>query len=148
MEKKKKAFHIALIMFGVSLVLALMLNLLKLSVGVEYKKISAVVEDMEVVNSGTRKHKSTEYRAYVNYNGKSYRVQNLDNVKDWNRLKPNKTVDMYLCDGEIYASVNSIVGDTPMGRVAYLSIIASMIVFFVMIYYYDIYWKEKKGIRR
>lgn len=148
MEKKKKAFHIALIVFGVSVVLAIMLNLLKLSVGVEYKKVSAVVEDMEVINSGTRKHKSTEYRAYVNYNGKSYRVQNLNNVKDWNRLKPNKTVDMYLCDGYMYASVNSIKGDTPMGRVAYLSIIASMIVFFVMIFYYDAYWKEKKGLRR
>ncbi|MBE5934061.1 MAG: hypothetical protein E7263_11650 [Lachnospiraceae bacterium] len=146
MEKSKKAFHIALIVFGASVLLAILLDLLKLTVGVDYKKVSAQVESMEVINSGTRKHKSTEYKAYVNYNGKSYRVQNLNNVKDWNRLKPDKTVDMYLCDGEIYASVNSIVGDTPMGRVAFMSIIASMIVFFIMIFYYDAYWKEKKKI--
>lgn len=148
MEKKKKVFHIALIVFGVSVVIAILLNILKFNVRVEYKKVSAVVEDMEMINSGTRKHKRTEYRATVNYNGRSYRVQNLNNTKDWNRLKPNKTVDMYLSDGQMYASVNAIVGETPMGRVATISIVVSFALFMVVIFCYDAYWKEKKGIRR
>ena len=146
MEKKKRAFHIALIVFCISVVIAIILNTLKFSVGVEYKKVQAVVEDMEVINYGSirRKNQSTEYRVRVNYNGKSYRVQNLNNVNDWNMFKPNKTVDVYLSDGQIYASVKSIQRDTPLGRMAILSTVASMVLFFIMIGFYDVYWKEKK----
>lgn len=146
MEMKKKTFRISLIVFCVSVVIAIILNILKFSVGVEYKKVQAVVEDMEVINSGSirRKNQSTEYRVRVNYNGKSYRVQNLNNVNDWNKFKPNKTVDVYLSDGQIYASVKSIQRDTPIGRTTTISFVVSLILFFVMIGFYDAYWKEKK----
>lgn len=146
MEMKKKTFRISLIVFCVSVVIAIILNILKFSVGVEYKKVHAVVEDMEVINSGSirRKNQSTEYLVRVNYNGKSYRVQNLNNVNDWNKFKPNKTVDVYLSYGQIYASVKSIQRDTPIGRTATISFVVSLILFFVMIGFYDAYWKEKK----
>lgn len=144
MEKKRKAFRISLIVFCVSVVLAIMLNILKFNVGVEYKKVSAVVEDMERIETGTRKNKTTEFRVVVNYNGRSYRVQNLNNVNDWNKFKPNKTVEVYLSEGQIYASINSMQGDTLIGRMSYISIIASMVLFWVMMVHYDAYWKEKK----
>lgn len=147
MNKKKKTFKLALLLFLVSLIVAVVLNVLKFSVGVEYKKVQAVVEDMEVIRSGSirMKNKTTEYRVRVNYNGRSYRVQNLNNTNDYNKFKPNKTVDVYLSEGKIYASINSLQGNTPIGRAAYVSIIASIVMFFIMMIYYDAYWKERKG---
>ncbi|MBE5933970.1 MAG: hypothetical protein E7263_11190 [Lachnospiraceae bacterium] len=146
MEKKKTAFRIALIVFCISVVITILLNMLTFHVGVEYKKVQAVVEDMEVIRSGNirRKNKTTEYCVQVNYNGRSYRVQNLNNTYDYNKFKPNKTVDVYLSEGQIYASVNRIQRDTPLGKTAMLSAIASVVLFFVMVGFYDAYWKERK----
>ncbi len=147
MEKKKKAFQISMIVFCVGVVLAIILNILKFNVGVEYKKVSAVVKDMEAIETGTRKHHQTEFRVTVDVNGRTYRVANLTNTKDYNRFRPGETVEVYMSDGQVYASLSSIKSDTPMGKVAYISIIVAMILFFVMIFFYDAYWKEKKKQR-
>lgn len=92
---------------------------------VQVKVLSS--ETKQVINrsTGTR---YTTYNVTVDYNGKSYKLENAHNI--YEHLQ-GKMVTAYFSNNRLFADINGVKSSTPIGTVYFIFLFASIILFFI-----------------
>ncbi len=122
----KKSYIIMITITTISIILTIVLGILMNHMDMHYEEVKATVISVETKTKVRHKYIiHTDYNVKIMYEGDTYE---LKNVHDTYSYAKGKQIVAYLSNGNLYANVEGIKGDTPLAKVYFVFVFISWIL--------------------